>query len=183
MTEYRRVPVSKAGTPETIPAEKPEPAECACARLEPDDWHEVESDWSDITFLRASTGAVLGVPTGYDSVRTGLLERAAKLGARVPEDAMMLLGSGRFRRSVLLEVENLPDGAKDVERPGGVAFSQLVQAPWGQMQARVDEIRERAREKYDRDPDATWVWYLTCRVCSRERNFETLIIAHYRKQR
>ena len=163
--------------------EQPGPAECDCPRLEPDDWHEVESDWSDITFLKASTGAVLGVPTGYDSVRTALLERAAKLGASVPEDAMLLLGSGRFRRSVLLEVENLPEGAKDVERPGGVAFSRLVQAPWGQMQGKVEETRERAREAYGREPDATWVWYLTCRVCSRERNFETLIIAHYRDAR
>lgn len=180
MTERRRVPVSDDKQRSAEPAG--EPGECKCPRLDSDDWHEVESDWSDIAFLRASTGAVLGVPTGYDSARSGLLARAKKLGATVPDDAMLLLGSGRFRRPIMLEVENVPEGALGVVRPGGVAYSRLVPAPWGRMQQAVDETRDAAREKYGREPDDTWIWYVTCRTCSRERNFETLIIAHYNNE-
>jgi hypothetical protein len=180
MTEYRRVPVS--GKRKHEPAQPPDEgtAECSCPRLDPEDWHEVESDWSDIAFLKGTTGAVLGVPTGYDAVRTELRNRAEKIGAEVPEDAMLLLGAGRFRRPVLLEIEGAPEGTSRIERPGGVAYSELVEAPWGKMQGLVDETREHARLRYGREPDAVWIWYLTCRLCSRERNFETLIIAHYR---
>ena len=80
----------------------------------------------------------------------------------------------------MLEVENAPVEGKGVERPRGVAFTRLVEAPWGAMQQTVDSARDTARERYGRNPDELWVWYLTCRQCSRERNFETLVVAHYR---
>ncbi|MCK9517971.1 MAG: hypothetical protein M0R74_02920, partial [Dehalococcoidia bacterium] len=99
--------------------------------------------------------------------------------ATVPEDAMFLLGAGRFRRPVLLEVEDPKPGAKDVVRPGGFAYTRLVSAPWGEMQKAVDTTESIAREKYGRKPNDLWVWYLTCRECSQERNFETLFVAHF----
>lgn len=180
MTERRRVQIDGKApnreasvAPETV-------VDCACPRLDAEDWHDVESDWSDIAFVRSSTNAVLGVPVGYDTARRELREKAAKLGASVPEDALLLLGSGRFRRPIMLEVENAPAAAKGIERPRGIAFTRLVDAPWGAMQKTVDEARDLARERYGRNPDHLWVWYLTCRQCSRERNFETLVVAHYR---
>ena len=181
VTERRRVPVAegKATRPKDAPAE---PATCECPRLEPGDWDNVESDWGDITFIKAATGAFLGVPTGYDPARIRLIARAREMGATLPQDAMLLLGEGRFRRTMLLEVEGLDDDAPAAFRPGGVAFSQLVQAPWGQMKGAMEKTQHAAREKYGRNPDDTWIWYLTCRICSRERHFETLIIGHYRHE-
>lgn len=156
----------------------PAPA-CDCPRLSPADWDGVESDWSDIAFLQAHIKAVAGVPVGYARLQADLRERAASLGGCVPEDAMLLLGPGRFRRPLLLEVEDVPDPAKGVVRPGGVAYSRLVFAPWGGMQRAVDETNDAARERFGRDPSATYVWYLTCRQCSSARNYETLVVAHY----
>ena len=181
----KRVPVGRDGQP-VVAAEEPAPAEdaeepegCDCPRLEAGEWDRVESDWSDITFLKGSSSAVLGVPTGFASTRGELTRRANELGATVPDDALVLLGSGQFRRPVWLEVEDAPDH-KDFIRPGGTAFTRLVEAPLGAMGKLVREFETEARHKYGRAPDATWLWYLTCRVCSRERNFETLIVAHYR---
>lgn len=183
MTERRRVRID--GKPPKRDAPKQDvaapPAECNCPRLDADDWNEVESDWGDITFVSSSTNAVLGVPVGYDVARKNLFAKAAKLGATVPEEPMILLGSGRFRRTILLEVEDVPPGAKGIERPGGIAFTQLMEAPWGEMRHKVDTAREVATQHYGRKPDNLWVWYVTCRECSHERNFETLIIAHYRQ--
>jgi hypothetical protein len=189
MTERKRkrVPVGDDGRPVGV-AEEPVTAdevaedaaeECDCPRLDPDDWHQVESDWSDITFLKGSSSAVLGVPTGFQGTVGELESRATELGATVPEDAMALLGSGQFRRPVWLEVEDAPDH-KDIVRPGGVAYTRLVEAPLGTMGKLVREAEMEARVKYGRAPDSTWLWYLTCRVCSKERNFETLIVSHYR---
>ena len=165
-----------------VPEEAAEaPASCDCPHLDRDDWHEVESDWSDIAFVKGTTNAVMGVPVGFGGIRGELERKAAKAGARIPDDPMFLLGSGRFRRPVLLEVEDAPPGAKDIVHPGGFAFSRLVPAPWGEMQKVVDQTEAIAAEKYGRKPDSVWVWYLTCRECSGERNFETLIVAHYRE--
>lgn len=172
------MPVRKEDVIEEAPAG---PSDCDCPRLDPEDWDAVENDWSDITFVKTSTSAVLGVPVGFDSSREELRKKAAKAGATVPEDAMLLIGSGKFRRPILLEVEGAAEGAKDIERPGGIAFTRLVPAPWGELPKVVERTRKEAQEKYGRDPDALWVWYLTCRQCSRERNFETLIVAHYRE--
>lgn len=183
MTERRRVRIdgkAPARHNKAAPA-IPEPSDCTCPRLDPDDWHGVENDWHDIAFVRSATKAVLGVPVGYDVSRADLFKRAEKLGATVPEDAMLLLGSGKFRREILLEVEGAPDDAKGIVRPGGMAFTWLVEAPWGKMRQVVDEASEVATERYGRAPDDVWIWYLTCRQCSTERNFETLVIAHYRK--
>jgi hypothetical protein len=184
VTERRRVRVDGAAPRRdqapVAPDVQVEQETCDCARLDPADWHNVESDWSDIAFVRTSTSAVLGVPMGYDKTRGELMAMAQKAGGTIPEDAMLLMGSGRFRRPVMLEIED-PQGHKGVVRPGGVAFSSLVEAPWGQMQRIVDEATDQARERYGRAPDDVWVWYLTCRVCSKERNFETLIVAHYRE--
>lgn len=166
-------PVS--GTDEPEP-----PAQCDCPRLDPGDWDEVESDWSDITFVKTMTNAVLGVPVGYDTTRKEIVAKAAATGGTVPEDALFLMGSGRFRRPVLLEIEGAREDAKGIERPGGIAFTMLVEAPWGEIQGKVESARRAAKERYGRDPDDVWVWYLTCRECSHERNFETLIVAHYR---
>ena len=199
--ERRRVPIDEGGLP-TFAKDVRDNAEdtddpaygeidCACPRLDAADWDEVESDWSDITFLRAHTNAVLGVPVGYDSTRKDLRARAAELQLEVPADAMLLVGAGRFRRPVMLEVEALSSTGtstsspakvtgKGVERPGGIAFSRLIPAPWGKMQGLADETRDMARERYGRAPDGVWVWYITCRECSGARNFETLILAHYR---
>jgi hypothetical protein len=182
VTERHRVPVSKKG--ERAQPELPELAEtCDCPRLERDEWHEVESDWSDITFVQTSTTAVLGVPVGYESTRSDLQKKAAKLGVSVPDDAMLLMGEGRFRRPVMLEVEGAETGARGVVTPGGIAYSRLVPAPWGQIQRLVDETVDLAKERYGGPPDDLWLWYLTCRVCSKEREFETLIIAHYAQRR
>ncbi|HXU24236.1 MAG TPA: hydrolase [Tepidiformaceae bacterium] len=159
------------------------PAECDCPRLDPEEWNEVENDWSDITFLKTTTTALLGVPMGYDSTRKEVAAKANAIGATIPEDGMLLLGSGRFRRPLLLEVEDAPEHGKGIERPGGIAFTMLVEAPWGQIQGKVEETRRAATERYGRGPDNVWVWYLTCRECSHERNFETLIVAHYRHPR
>lgn len=180
--EYRRVPVpdfSRKGSRAPEPPPEDDPDACSCPRLDPADWDRVESDWSDIAFLRATTTAVLGVPVGYHAAREALEARARDLGATVPEDAMLLLGAGKFRRPIMLEVEGVPAGAKGVERPGGIAWSRLVPAPWGEMQTAVDDVKRAAAEQYGRDPDHIWLWYLTCKVCSAARSYETLIVAHF----
>ncbi len=184
MPERRRIPVSLEGIP-TIPTQgqdsSPEEAEeCDCPRLDPADWHDVESDWGDITFLGGATSAVLGVPVGYAATRDKMLARAIAAGATVPEDAMFLMGRGQFRRPVMLEVEGVSPSTRGVKVPGGVAYTRLVPAPWGEMKRRVKETESIARARYGRRPDGLWIWYLTCGVCSHARNFETLIIAHYR---
>ena len=185
MTEPRRIPLDERGMPvrkEDVRDEASRIApDCDCPRLDPDDWDGVENDWSDITFVKTSTSAVLGVPVGFDSSRDELRKKAAKAGATVPEDAMLLIGAGKFRRPILLEVEGAPEGAKGIERPGGIAFTRLLPAPWGQLPKVVERTREEAHQKYGRDPDDLWVWYLTCRHCSKAREFETLIVAHYRE--
>ena len=95
---------------------------------------------------------------------------------------MLLNGAGQFRRQVLLEVEGVPAGAKGFLRPGGIAFTRIFEATWGQLGRVADQTKMEARTKYGRSPDNVWVWYLTCRQCSKERNFETLIVAHYREK-
>ena len=191
MPERRRVPVEPPRSTPTSTADTfrdvihaaSNPAnnvECECPRLDPADWHEVESDWSDITFVKGAVSAVAGVPVGYTGVREGLFSQAAKLGAVAPDDAMVLLGEGRLRRPVMVEVEDVPADAKGVVRPGGVVYTRLVPAPLGAMKEAVAETRAAARARYGREPDGIWVWYLTCRVCSSPREFETLIVAHYR---
>ncbi|MCC6381119.1 MAG: hypothetical protein IT304_01365 [Dehalococcoidia bacterium] len=179
MPERRRVRVGKDQRPEPPPELPLEPLQCACPRLDRDDWDDVESDWSDIAFLRTGTTAVMGVPVGYAGSRAALSKKAAGLGLAVPDDAMFLIGAGRFRRPVMLEVEETAPGQRGVVRPGGVAYSRLVSAPWGEMGRVVEETRQRARERYGRQPDALWLWYLTCRTCSQEREYETLVVAHY----
>jgi hypothetical protein len=184
----KRVPVGRDGRP-IVEAETTDEVErdleddldedCDCPRLDPDDWDRVESDWSDIAFIKGTSTAVLGVPTGFASTRSELIRRAENLGATVPEDAMALIGAGQFRRPVWLEVEDAPED-KEIVRPGGVAFTRLVQAPLGVIKRVVGEAESDARERYGRHPDAVWLWYLTCRACSRARNFETLVVAHYR---
>jgi hypothetical protein len=181
MTARRRVKLDQRGLPvrkEDVRADDPDA--CQCAHLDREDWDGVESDWSDITFVKANTKAILGVPIGYDSVKAKLRAKAAKIGATVPEGAMQLNGSGKFLRPVLLEVEGAPAGSKDVVRPGGVAFTRIFEAPWGQLKKVARETSDDATKKYGRAPDKLWIWYLTCRICSRARNFETLIAAHYR---
>lgn len=182
MTERRRIRVDdfKPREPQQPAAPEP-PAECSCPRLDPYDWHNVENDWSDIAFVRGATNAVLGVPVGYDVAKVSLAEKAAKLGLTVPEDAMLLLGSGKFRRPIMLEVEGAKPGMKDVYFPRGIAHTWLVEAPWGEMQRAVDEARDAAAERHGRKPDDLWIWYLTCRQCSRERHFETLVVAHFKE--
>jgi hypothetical protein len=139
----------------------------------------VESDWSDIAFLKTHARAVMGVPVGFSAARDELEGRAKSLGLTIPEDGMLLLGSGRFRRPILLEVEGARENTPGVERPGGIAFSRLVPAPMGEICKAVDETREIARDKFGREPAAVLVWYLTCRMCSAERDYETLVVAHY----
>jgi hypothetical protein len=156
-----------------------EDTDCACPRLDAEDWDQVENDWSDITFARASTNAVLGVPIGYDGVRAELREIAARAGGTVPDDPMLLVGQGRFRRPILLEVDEPQSDAKDIYRPGGIAYTRLLEAPWGQLPKLTKATTDEAEARYGRAPDNVWVWYLTCRECSRARNFETLIVAHY----
>lgn len=182
MTERRRVPVSRQTGEPMVPdppvAEEPET--CECPYLEAEEWDRVESDWSDITFVQAHVKAVMGVPMSFPALRDGLRVRAEELDAAIPPDAMLLLGPGRFRRPVLLEVEGADPAAEGVVQPGGIAWSRLVQAPLGSLQRFVDEAKIEAREQYGQDPDDMYIWYLTCRVCSSERNYETLIVAHYR---
>ena len=163
-----------------IPDEADAGGTCACPRLDADDWHEVESDWSDITFVEMALTSAAGVPIGYQGAFAKLSERARALGAAVPEEPMLLLGEGRFRRPILLEVDGAPEKAKGVVRPGGVAYTRLVPAPLGEIRQVVNETNRRAAERYGRQPDSTWLWYLTCRYCSADRDYETLIVAHYR---
>ncbi len=193
MTERRRVPIDeKTGKsvvlPEFLSGPPPEPSpdveeapSCPCPRLDRDEWHEVESDWSDITFIRVAIAAAMGVPVGYASARDDLAAKAKAMGATIPDDAMVLLGEGRFRRPVMLEVEGAPAGTRGVERPGGVVFTRLVPARYGDMKRVVEETVAAATERYGKKPDATWIWYLTCRGCSAERDYETLVLAHYRE--
>ncbi|MGE5595091.1 MAG: hypothetical protein ACM3S1_03535, partial [Hyphomicrobiales bacterium] len=70
MTERRRVRVVDQGAKQQ-PRADDEPAgdiaiaaieTCNCPHLDPEDWHDVESDWSDIAFIKTATNAVLGVP-------------------------------------------------------------------------------------------------------------------------
>ncbi len=180
MTEdRRRIPVDQAGAGRARSTDEPEP--CDCPRLEPDEWHEVESDWSDITFARIAIPALFGVPIRFWSNRRKLVDRAEAAGV-VPEDAMLLMGPGRVRRTVMLEVEDADTSRPDIVVPGGVVFTRLMAAPWGQMRSLMKETRDMARERYGRKPAAIWVWYLTCQSCSPERNFETLFVAHYPKR-
>ena len=186
MTEKaRRVRLDKHGDavePTVVETNSALPDDCGCPRLDADEWHEVENDWSDITFISRGTPALLGVPVGFAGTRSGLKQAAAKLRLVVPEDAMLLLGAGKFRRKIMLEVEGAQPGQKGVERPGGIAYTRLAPAPWGDMQRVVGETKDAARARYNRNPDELYVWYLTCRACSTVRQFETLFVAHYKKR-
>ncbi|MGD9933853.1 MAG: hydrolase [Dehalococcoidia bacterium] len=162
------------------PAETQSSEDCACPRLDAEDWHEVESDWSDIAFVEMALTSAAGVPIGYQGAFTKLSERARSIGATVPDEPMLLLGEGRFRRPVLLEVDGAPEKAKGLVRPGGVAYTRLVPAPLGEIRQVVNETNRKAAERYGRQPDSTWLWYLTCRYCSADRDYETLVVAHYR---
>ena len=115
------------------------------------------------------------------AVSRKLMSRAEQMGV-VPEDAMLLLGPGRVRRPVMLEVEDADTSKRGVVKPGGVAFTRLASAPWGQIKRLMKETKEIARERYGPYPDTVWIWYLTCSICSSEREFETLFVAHYRKR-
>lgn len=187
MTGRRRVRVDDRGgrREATLPAAAapPDPETCDCPRLDASEWDEAESDWGDIAFVTGAVPAVLGVPVGFAGIRTKLAAAAAKAGATVPEDAMLLLGAGRFRRVVWLEVEGVAPGTRGVTFPGGVAWTRLVEAPWGQLRRLADETVALAQARYRRKPRRLLTWYLTCRECSHERNFETLLIAHFERQR
>ena len=101
------------------------------------------------------------------------------------KDAMILIGSGRFRREILIELDNLetiPDN-KRIFAPGGFSFTKIYEAPWGQMRNLMTEFETQATARYGRRPDKTWVWYLTCQICTTERNFETLFVAHYKNEK
>ena len=177
--ERRRVPVGETGAGR---ASAPDDSmDCDCPRLHRHEWHEVESDWSDIAFARSGVPAIFGVPLGFWSARRKLQARAEAAGT-VPEDAMVLLGPGRMRRPVMIEVEDADASRRGIVTPGGVVFTRLLPAPWGRMRALMKETRALARERYGRDPASVWVWYLTCRQCSPERDFETLFVAHYPKR-
>ena len=152
---------------------------CGCPVLDAADWHEVESDWSDIAFVPGALMAFMGVPFGYNSIRAKLEKKAGSAGATVPDDPMLLLGSGQFRRKAMLEVDAAPALTKGVKRPGGVAFTRLVPAPPGKVKRAVKDTRAAARGRYGRNPDNVWLWFLTCHVCSARRDFETLVVAHY----
>jgi hypothetical protein len=45
----------------------------------------------------------------------------------------------------------------------------------------VKDTVKAAKERYGRGPDGTWLWFLTCARCSVPRDFETLIVAHYKR--
>jgi hypothetical protein len=183
MPERRRIRVD--GYP-TIPPSggvaetEPEPEVCDCPQLDHDEWDGVESDWSDIAFVKTTASALLGVVTGLGKLRAQLEARAVKAHVNVPEEPMFLLGAGQFRRPAMLEVEGSAQH-KGIEHPGGVAYTRLLPAPPGKVRIAVTTTEEEARERYGRPPDDIWLWYLTCRVCSEARNFETLIVAHYRQ--
>jgi hypothetical protein len=188
MPEMRRVPVDpKRVNP--IPdlgisargSDEPQP--CDCPHLEAEDWDEVENDWSDIAFLKGATNAVLGLPVGYHSLTTELREKAVSLGLAIPDDPMVLLGEGKFRRALLLEVEAPPDVTRNIYRPGGIAFTRLAPGPPGKVGKLMEETRALARERYGKSPDAEWIWYLTCRECSAPREYETLVVLHYRQHK
>jgi hypothetical protein len=164
---------------EVEPEREDASATCDCPRLDPEEWHEVESDWSDVSFLRAGIPAVFGVPVGYGTARHKLVAKANAEGFTIPGDAMVLIGPGGLRRPLWLEVE-APEGTKGIERPGGFVFSRLLPARMGQMKKMVADTVEIARKRYQRKPDRVWMWYLTCAVCSAPRDFETLIIAQYK---
>ncbi len=173
----REAAQAPAAEPEADEAEEPD---CECPYLVVEDWDGVESDWSDIQFVRVHAKAILGVPVGFDNLREKLRKAADEAGATIPPDAMLLLGSGRFLRPVMMEVENADPSNKNVVMPGGVAFSRVHPAPWGEMGKLAKTTGESARERYGRNPDHLWLWYLTCKECSSQRNYETLFIAHYR---
>jgi hypothetical protein len=77
-------------------------------------------------------------------------------------------------------VDGAEPGTRGVERPGGVVYTRLLPAPPGKVRIAVNTTEDEAKQRYGRGPDDTWLWYLTCRVCSEKRNFETLIVAHYK---
>jgi hypothetical protein len=167
-------PVAEPAVDEIVEA-----AECACPRLDLDDWHEVESDWSDIQFLKSALTALAGVPIGFAGAREKLANEAVALGMAIPESPMLLLGEGRFRRPVLLEVETEIEHPRLI-RPGGFTWSRVLPASFGQIKNLAAETRQKAEERFGRAPEDFWVWYLTCAVCSEARNWETMFVAHYR---
>ena len=180
MPRMRRVPADGSHNDPEQDHSPPEPKTCTCPYLDSDDWHEVESDWSDIVFVKINVPAVMGVPVKFGAIKGRLAKDAAAAGATIPEDAMMLLGEGKLRRPVMLEVE--VDGLLADNRlvaPGGIAFTRMVSAPWGEIKKEHQATVEAATERYGRKPDAMWLWYLTCGVCSGDRDFETLFVAHY----
>ncbi len=186
MPERRRIrvdgyPTVPSSTQSDEAAATSEPEVCDCPHLDHDEWDGVESDWSDIAFVKATASALLGVVTGLGKLRDQLTAKAAKAHTSIADDAMFLLGAGQFRRPAMLEVEAPPEGAKGVEHPGGIVFTRLLPAPPGKVRVAVSTTEDEAKERYGRPPDDLWLWYLTCRVCSEARNFETLIVAHYRQ--
>lgn len=179
MPAKRRVRLDGKGEPvaPASPVDDSEP--CDCPQLDPAEWHEAENDWSDIQFLRTHIKALAGVPMGFTALKSELIDRALASGATVPGDPMILLGEGRFRRPLLIEIEDAPPDLDGLFEPGGFAFTLLEKAPPGTVGKLEKQAREAAAAKYGRQPDHLWLWYLTCGRCSGERDFETLFVSHF----
>ena len=95
------------------------PVECNCPRLDPADWDGIESDWSDIAFLKTSVCALMGVPIGYGTARHGLEARAKKAGATIPKGTVVRwTSSDKGSGNVTLAADLAPNATIDVIESG-----------------------------------------------------------------
>ncbi len=122
--------------------------------------------------LAAKAGG--GSPDMNARLRTAILSAKAQNMPNDTIDRAVKKGTGEIEGAAIEEIVYEGYG------PGGVAFTRLLEVPWGKMKEAVQNTTTEAKAKYGRKPDGLWVWYLTCRECSAARKFETLIVAHYK---
>jgi hypothetical protein len=144
--------------------------DCDCPDLNPGLWHQQVHDWSSKRFVTAKAPSLFGVPVSYAGTKRRL---RGKVERGEGDAGMVLIQAGKFLPSMLVEARGLEDAKPRFKR----VYTELVEAPWGKIGKAVQEAQGHCLGRHGRLPRKVYLQYLSCRLCSNERGFPTLIVA------
>lgn len=149
---------------------------CACPKIDPSQWEGKEFEWENKIFYFAPIYCFFHKRFNLEEKVRQLKKEIAEKGYAFTDFPPVMCEWESFKSRVLIEIKNPQQYDENIQTLDmGVVYSTVFEGPAKEFKRAVTEFASQIELNHGVPPQKTYVWYLHCKNCGKQRNNQAVI--------
>lgn len=140
--------------------------EVCCPRIDPENWQDKTSVWSEKKFVKAKVFTFIYMPINFGAAISRLMKKVDASGGKTPDNLCLSDHSSPWNMDIYLAVDKEITGAQNVSMSGKF-FSKVYEGDFRETGNWMKDAKDYA-DKNKFDVKKWYMWYTTCPKCAKK---------------